>query len=66
MAYQHRTPKGVLYFLHSMTVKLKGSGIHQRIYWFERKAGKHAIDEIPSGYSVIHSRKTGLPLLKKS
>ena len=64
--YQHKTPKGNLYILHSLLVKLKGSGIKQRIYYFSKKGGKTAIDELPRGYTIIHSRKTGLPLLKKS
>ena len=65
MAYQHQTPKGVLYFLHSMVVELKGSGKKQTIYYFSGKKGKNAVDDMPKGYKIIHSRRTGLPLLKK-
>ncbi len=65
MAYTHKSPKGVLYYLHSMAVKLKGSGKKQTIFWFSTKKGQHAIDEMPKGYKIIHSRRTGLPLLKK-
>ena len=64
MAYQHKS-QGVMWNLHSMVVRLKGSGVHQRIYWFSTKAGKNAIDELPKGYKVVTSRKTGLPFLKK-
>ena len=66
MAYQHKTPKGILYYLHSMVVKLKGSGMKQRIYWFDRKTRKTAVDAMPAGYKIIHSRRTGLPLLTKT
>ena len=66
MAYQHKTPKGVLYYLHSMVVHLKGSGVKQRIYYFARKKGKYAVDDMPRGYKIVHSRRTGLPLLKKA
>ena len=65
MAFAHKTPKGIVYILHSMVVKLKGSGYKQRIYWFARKGGKTAVDELPKGYKIIHSRRTGLPLLKR-
>ncbi len=65
MAFVHKTDDGRNYILHSMTVKLKGSGVKQTIYYFSRKAGKYAIDELPAGYKIIHSRRTGLPLLKK-
>lgn len=65
MAYAHKSPKGVTYYLHTMAVKLKGSGVKQTIYWFARKIGKNALDEVPKGYKVIVSKRTGLPLLKK-
>lgn len=65
MAFQHKAPNGVMYNLHSMVVKLKGSGLRQKIFWFSTKAGKDAIDEMPEGYKIVTSRKTGLPFLKK-
>ena len=46
-------------------VKLRGSGVKQTIYYFSPKSGKAAIDNLPKGYKIIHSRRTGLPLLKK-
>lgn len=66
MAYMHKSPKGVAYYLHTMGVKLKGSGVKQTIYWFARKIGKNALDEVPKGYRVVTSKRTGLPLLKKA
>lgn len=66
MAYQHKAPNGKVYHLHSMVVKLKGSKVSQRIFWFAPKAGKNAIEEMPKGYKVVSSRRTGLPFLKKS
>ncbi len=66
MAYMHSSPKGVAYYLHTMNVKLKGSGVKQTIYWFARKVGKNALDSVPKGYKVVTSRRTGLPLLKKA
>lgn len=66
MAFSHKNTKGVTYFLHSMEVKLKGSGKKQRIFWFARKAGKNALDAVPKGYKVMQSKRTGLPLLKKA
>jgi len=65
MAFQHKTDDGRVYNLHSQIVKLKGSGIKQTIYYFSQKKGKYAIDELPAGYKIIHSKRTGLPLLKK-
>lgn len=65
MAYQHTNKAGDRYFLHALDVKLKGSGVKQRIFYFAPKAGNKAIDDLPEGYKVIESRRTGLPLLKK-
>jgi hypothetical protein len=65
MAYAHTNKKNVLYYLHAMEVKLKSSKFKQKIYYFSRKAGKFAIDELPENYKVIESKRTGLPLLKK-
>ena len=66
MAYSYKNSKGVMYYLHSMLVKLRGSGAKQQIYYFGRKAGARSIDSMPKGYKVVTSRRTGLPLLKKS
>lgn len=65
MAFEHTALNGKHYFLHSQQVKLKGSGVKQTIYYFGGKKGKYAIDDLPAGYKIIHSKRTGLPLLKK-
>ena len=65
MAYEHKNKKGRKYYLHSMNVKLKGSGYKQTIFYFSGKQGKYAIDELPDGYKVIENKRTGLPLLKR-
>lgn len=51
--------------LYQRDVELNG-GRTQRIYFFSKKtpkSGKPA--DLPQGYKVIHSDRTGLPLLKK-
>jgi hypothetical protein len=48
--------------LHTREVKLRGGKI-QRIFFFS-KDSSNSID-MPEGYEVIESKKTGLPLLKK-
>lgn len=65
MAYTHKNTKGQEYYLHTMQVKLRGSGKMQTIYFFKREVGKGALDEVPDGYKVIEIKRTGLPLLKK-
>lgn len=65
MAYAHKGGKGVMYYLHTMLVKLRGSGKKQQIYYFAKKQGKNTLDAVPKGYKVVTSSRTGLPLLKK-
>jgi hypothetical protein len=65
MAYSVKSQKtGETYYLHSKKVTLKG-GRDQVIYWFARKVGANALDEMPAGYTVVESKRTGLPILKK-
>lgn len=64
MAFSYRNSKGNTYILHSKVVTLKG-GRKQAIYYFAKVAGAGAQNEIPAGYKVIESARTGLPILKK-
>lgn len=65
MAYAHKNSKGKTYYLHTKAVDLKGSGKTQTIYWFAGAVGPNALDAVPTGYMVVESQRTGLPLLKK-
>ncbi len=64
MAYEFKNSKGVSYFLHSRVVDLKG-GRKQTIYYFAREVRPGALDSVPSGYKVVETLKTGMPILKK-
>jgi len=61
--FSHKNSKGTTYYLHSKDVKLRG-GKMQKIFFFS-KVSVGSID-MPHGYKVIESKRTGLPLLKKS
>ena len=65
MAYAHTNSKGTTYYLHTKEVKLRGSGKTQRIYFFARDQRDGGVDEVPAGYKVVESSRTGLPILKK-
>lgn len=65
MAYTYANSKGTSYILHAKDVTLRGSGKKQRIYFFARDQRSGALDEIPSGYTVIENQRTGLPILKR-
>ena len=65
MAYEFTNSKGVKYFLHGKNVTLKGGRV-QKIYYFARDVRPESIDDIPAGYKVIETERTGLPILKKA
>ena len=65
MAYAHTSQKsGTTYYLHERVRELKG-GKTVSLYFFGKEAKDGAIDELPAGYIVVESEKTGLPMLKK-
>jgi len=65
MAYEFTNSKGVKYYLHFKDVNLKGGRI-QRIYYFARDIRAGALDDVPAGYRVIETERTGMPILKKA
>jgi len=60
--FSHTNSRGQTYYLHTKEVTLRGGRI-QRIFFFS-KDPSGAID-MPEGYEVVESKRTGLPLLKK-
>ncbi|MGD2244982.1 MAG: hypothetical protein PVF66_05380 [Candidatus Aminicenantes bacterium] len=65
MAYEFTNSKGVKYYLHYKDVNLKG-GRQQRIYFFARDVRPGSLDEVPAGYKVMETERTGMPILKKA
>ena len=64
MAYEFKNSKGTTYYLHFKDVNLKG-GRQQRIYYFARDVRQGALDDVPAGYKVMETERTGMPILKK-
>jgi hypothetical protein len=66
MAYSVTNPKGVVYYLNSKEVKLRGGQI-QKIYYFTRDVRPEtAVDELPEGMEVnINQRNFFLTLKRK-
>ena len=65
MAYEFKNSRGVSYYLHSKDVNLKGGRL-QTIYYFARDVRPGALNEVPAGYVVKETAKTGMPILKKA
>ena len=65
MAYEFTNSKGVKYYLHFKDVNLKGGRV-QRIYFFARDIRPGSLDDVPAGYQVMETERTGMPILKKA
>lgn len=63
-AYSFTNSKGQTYYLHSKDVTLKNGRV-QRIYFFARDVRENAISEVPAGFTVMETQRTGMPVLKK-
>ncbi len=66
MAYLHTNSKGTKYYLNSKEITLRGSGKTQKIFYFSRDERNNTGIDMPDGYQVVESKKTGLPVLRKS
>lgn len=64
MAFEFKNSKGVTYYLHTREVSLKG-GRKQQIFYFARDIRPGALNEVPAGFKVVETPKTGMPILKK-
>jgi hypothetical protein len=64
MAFQFKNSRGATYFLHHKEVELKG-GRKQVIYFFGKEVKVGALDQVPEGYQVVETPRTGMPILKK-
>jgi hypothetical protein len=64
MAYTFKNSRGVTYYLHTKKALLRGG--ERQIYYFSKEQKENATDQIPDGYEIKESERTGLPVLKKS
>jgi len=64
-AYGYTNSKGQEYFLHTREVTLKNGRV-QRIYFFARDIRDGALAAVPDGMEVMETKRTGMPVLKKS
>ncbi len=64
-AYSYTNSKGQTYYLHKKDVTLKNGRV-QTIYYFARDIRDEAIEAVPAGYEVVETKRTGMPVLRKS
>jgi hypothetical protein len=64
-AYAYKNSKGQTYYLHTREVTLKNGRV-QRIYFFARDIRDGALQEVPAGYQVVETERTGMPVLKRA
>jgi hypothetical protein len=65
MPFTYTNSRGQKYVLHRRVTNA-GSSKERALHYFSREQRPEAIDELPSGYQVVESPRTGLPLLKKA
>ena len=64
-AYSYVNSKDQTYYLHGKDVTLKNGRV-QRIYFFARDVREgEALTEVPAGYVVSETTRTGMPVLRK-
>jgi len=64
MAFAYTNSKSQTYYLHKKDVTLK-NGRAQTIYFFARDVRDGSLDAVPTGYVVVETSRTGMPVLKK-
>lgn len=65
MAYMVESKKtGTKYYLHSRETESRGG--KRRLFFFSKEEKDGAVDQLPEGYVVMESAKTGMPMLKKA
>ncbi len=65
-AFSYTNAKGQAYYLHTKEVTLKNGRV-QRIYFFARDVREDgSLDAVPAGYEVMETKRTNMPVLKKS
>lgn len=65
MAFSYTNAKGQVYYLHMKDVTLKNGRV-QRIYFFARDVRAGSLDAVPTGYAVMETKRTNMPVLKKA
>lgn len=62
---QYKNTKGIVYYLHSMIVKLGKSGHTQKIYWFSRQINNNSVQSSFPKNTVVHENpRSKMPYLK--
>jgi hypothetical protein len=62
--FSYTNKKGQTYYLHTRDVTLKNGRV-QTIYFFARDVRDGVLSEVPAGYMVVETKRTGMPVLKK-
>ena len=64
-AFSYTNAKGQVYYLHTKDVTLKNGRV-QTIYYFARDIRPEALDAVPEGFEVMETKRTNMPVLKRS
>ena len=64
-AFSYTNAKGQAYYLHTKDVTLKNGRV-QTIYFFARDIREGALEAVPKGMEVMETKRTNMPVLKRS
>ncbi|NCO12179.1 MAG: hypothetical protein COZ34_00765 [Candidatus Pacebacteria bacterium CG_4_10_14_3_um_filter_34_15] len=64
-AFSYTNAKGQVYYLHTKEVTLKNGRV-QRIYYFARDVRPEALGAVPAGMEVMETKRTNMPVLKRT
>lgn len=65
-AFAYTNAKGQVYYLNTKEVTLKNGRV-QRIYYFSRDIREDsALEAVPEGMEVMETKRTNMPVLKRS
>lgn len=57
---------GQKWYLHSQIVKLRNGSGYSKTYYFCLDVRRNVCADLPFGFDIVFSPKTGMPMLKKS
>jgi len=63
--FSYTNSKGQTYYLHTKDVTLKNGRV-QTIYFFARDIRPGSLPKVPAGYEVMETKRTSMPVLKRS
>ncbi len=63
--FTHKNSQGTTYYLNVQEVQLRNGG-KSIVYFFSKTSRGTSIADLPSGYEIVESPRSHMPVLKKT